>query len=285
MYPIEAFFISLIPAIGWGIMFFFVAKATRTMEVFQALFLFQLVGIPMLLLLLPFVPSVPETSNLSLLIGLGILETFVLMLYFYALKIGELAIIGPIYQANIAITVFLAIVFLHDKMYPLKIFGIFIILAGIVLLALRLETVKKGMAFNKGVVPALLSTLGTGFYLFFVGISSRINGWYYTSLGIRIVIALSIFIMFLGLRKKIRHIFQKVPWKYVILAASFDVLAFSTFNFALTRYEISYVTVISAATPAVSTVLAVIFLREKLKVYQVIGLALVIVGIVSLNLR
>lgn len=283
-YFLQAFFISLIPAVAWGIMWFFVTKAIRDMEVFQSQFLFQLVGIPLLLLLLPFIPHTISTFNLPLLIGLGILETFVLTLYFYALKIGELAIVGPINNVNILITVCLAVVFLHDSIYPLKVFGIIAVLIGVILLGLKLQTIKKGVSLYKGVAPALLSTIGTGTYLFFVSISSRINGWYYTSLGIRVVMPITILAIFFIQKKGIISIFQKVPWKYVFLAAFFDVLAFSTFNFALTRYEVSYVAVISAATPIVSTLLAVIILKEKLKSYQIIGFFLVIVGIISLNL-
>lgn len=201
-YFLQAFSISLIPAVAWGIMWFFVTKAIRDMEVFQSQFLFQLVGIPLLLLLLPFIPHTISTFNLPLLIGLGILETFVLTLYFYALKIGELAIVGPINNVNILITVFLAVVFLHDSIYPLKVFGIIAVLMGVILLGLKLQTIKKGVSLYKGVAPALLSTIGTGTYLFFVSISSRINGWYYTSLGIRVVMPITILAIFF-IQKKV----------------------------------------------------------------------------------
>ena len=142
-YFLQAFSISLIPAVAWGIMWFFVTKAIRDMEVFQSQFLFQLVGIPLLLLLLPFISHTISTFNLPLLIGLGILETFVLTLYFYALKIGESSIVGPINNMNILITVCLAVIFLHDSIYPLKVFGIIAVLMGVILLGLKLQTIKN----------------------------------------------------------------------------------------------------------------------------------------------
>lgn len=282
-YSFQALLISLVPVFSWGIMWFFVTKATRTMELFQAQFLFQLVGIPLLLLILPFVPHMALSANLLLLLALGILETFVLTLYFLALKIGNLSIVGPVNESNVLITVFLAIVILHESLYSLKIVGIFAILLGVILLGFQLSR-KKSLSTYAGVGPALISTIGTGVYVFFVGISSRLNGWYFTSLGIRIVIPLTILIIFVVQRKNIFHVFKKVPWILVIPAAFFDVLGFSTFNFALTRYDISYVSVIISATPVVSVILALLFLKEKLKWYQFIGFILIIAGIVSLNL-
>src|SRR5437016_3233837 len=106
----QALIISLIPMVSWGIMWALVTKATRKMEAFQSQLLFQLTGIPMLLVLLLFFPHITGKLNVPIIIvGLGVLETFVLTLYFYALQIGELAVLGPISKAYLLVTVFLAV--------------------------------------------------------------------------------------------------------------------------------------------------------------------------------
>ncbi|HLL60080.1 MAG TPA: DMT family transporter [Candidatus Nitrosocosmicus sp.] len=282
----EALLISMIPMIGWGMMWFFATKATREMDPFQSQFLFQLVGIPMLLLLLPFVFRGIQTENLPLIIGLGFFETFVLTLYFYALKIGKLTIVGPIGEMYLLVTILLTILITHESLYFLKGVAIISVLAGVILLGLQLNELKKSkkISLYQGVLPALIAAFGTGIFVFFVGISSRVNGWYMTSLGIRVMIVLTILVIFLIQKKNLKNIFKNVPWRWVLPAAFFDVLAFTTFNYALMKYEISYVSVMSAGAPVITVVLAYLFLKERIIWYQIIGLFLVIGGIIILNL-
>lgn len=125
-FSLSALILSLLAAVSMGITWFLVTKATRDMEVFELQFVFQLVGIPPLLLLplvLHGVATLHGTSafNFPLLLGLGVLQTFAFSLYFYALKIGKLAIVVPISQANVLVTIGLAVIFLQDVIYPLKV--------------------------------------------------------------------------------------------------------------------------------------------------------------------
>jgi drug/metabolite transporter (DMT)-like permease len=135
-----------------------------------------------------------------------------------------------------------------------------------------------------GTIPALISTVGTGIYSYFDAISSRLSGWYYTSLGIRIVIPCVILIYFSLKKERISGLFKSVPWKWVVPAALCDVIAFTSQNYAVIKYDISYVTIMSKAAPIISALLAVIFLKEKLRPYQVVGLLIVVFGIISLNI-
>lgn len=284
-FSLQPLLISVIPALLFGTETFFLTKANRTMEVFRAQFIFQLIGIPLLLVIMPFITH-QNNSNISLIIGLGIWETFVFTLYFYALRIGKLAIIGTIFETYIVITVFLAVLFLHESLYLLKVIAILSVLFGIILLGFHLHDFKKTKKVNllTGVIPALIAALGTGIYFFFVGISSRTNGWYSTALGIRIMIPLTIAAVFLIQRKKLSLLFKDIAWKWIIPGAICDVTAFSIYNYALTRYEVSYVAVIGAAAPIVSTVLAILLLKEKLTIFQIIGFILVIIGVICLNI-
>jgi len=204
-------------------------------------------------------------------------------LYFYALKIGKLAIVVPISQANVLVTIGLAVIFLQDVIYPLKVFGIVAIVVGVIFLGFNLKSIDNTLSLYKGVFPALISSIGLGLFAFFLSISSRINGWYYTSLGVRIIIPSTVLVILCVQKRNIIKIFTHVPWKWVIPAGFFDVLGFSLLNFALARYEVSYVAAILTAAPVVSTSLAMIFLKEKLQLYQWIGFLLVLGGIVSLN--
>lgn len=282
---LQPLLLSSIAPICWGISWLFLTKASRKMDVFSTQFMFQLVGIPMLLLLLPFL-GVAGITNYWLIIVLGIVVTFTYTLYFYALRIGQLAVVAPIYETNVLVTVFLAVFFLHESFYLLKFLAILVLIIGVVFLGIQLSSLKKKrIELFKGVLPAVISSFGTGFFVYFTGISARINGWYPNALGIRMVIPLVIIILFLIQRKKLYSLFKNIMWKWILPAAVFDVIAFSMFNYTFGKYEVSYVSIIAAATPVISTILAILFLKERLTVFQIVGFILVICGIVFLNLH
>jgi drug/metabolite transporter (DMT)-like permease len=287
---LQALLISLVPMVTRGVMWLFVTKAARRMEAFQAQFLFQLIGIPMLLALLPLAPRspIPSPSGTLLLVGCSVLITFALTLYFHALKIGALAVVGPLSEASGLVVVILGVLFLHNSVYPLKIIGVAGVLLGAASLAFKpgaaLRLGEGLTSLNRGVFETLLYAGAVGVYQLLVSISSRANGWYYTSLGIRLLIPLIILLVFIGQRRSLRGVFKDVPWLWVTLAALCDVLTFSSFNFALTRYELTYVAITANAAPVISVLLAVVFLRERLSWRQAAGVALVLGGVTSLNL-
>lgn len=283
-FSLQQLLLSSIAPLCWGISWLLLAKVSKKMDVYQTQFIFQLAGIPMLLILLPFLA--PFTiHNYAIIIGLGILVTFTYTLYFYALKKGQLAVIAPIFEAYILVTVFLAVIFLHESFYLLKLFAIISIIVGVAFLGIHLHALKqKKIQTFAGVVPAVIASLGTGFSVFFTGISSRLNGWYANALGIRLVIPFVIILLFLIQRKKISFLFKNAIWKWIIPAAVVDVIAFSMFNYTLGKYEVSYVTVMGAAAPIFSTFLAILFLKERLSFIQILGFILVITGIVFLNI-
>lgn len=281
---LQPLLLSAIAPICWGISWLFLTKASRKMDVFHTQFMFQLVGIPMLLLLLPFLSFVTIT-NYWLIIALGIAVTFTYTLYFYAMRIGKLAVVAPIYETNVLVTVCLSVVFLHESFYPRKEIAIVALLLGIIFLGVQVSSLKKKRIEPfKGVLPAIISSLGTGFFVYFTGISARINGWYPNALGIRMVIPVVIIIVFLIQRKKIQPLFHNTIWKWILPAAVFDVIAFSMFNYTFGKYEVSYVSVIAAATPVISTILAILFLKERLTLFQIMGFLLVVCGIIFLNI-
>jgi drug/metabolite transporter (DMT)-like permease len=287
----QALLLTLISATASGTMVFCLAKITRQIkDIFVAQFLFQLLGIPMLIIIAPIVPvgSIHGIPGLVLLIGLGVLVTFAFTLYFHALRIGNLAIIAPLQNAKVLITVALAVAFLNESISPLRGVGTIAVVCGVVMLAMNLRSgAGPGKAaLYRGVVPGLVASVGLAFYQFFVAISDRLNSWYYTSLVIRIVIPIVIAIVFLvqGHQQQLKTAFKAAPWRLIAVASFLDVVGFSTFNFALSRYDVSYVSVIASASPAVSVVLALVFLGEKLERYQIVGFVLAVAGVAVLNI-
>jgi drug/metabolite transporter (DMT)-like permease len=78
---------------------------------------------------------------------------------------------------------------------------------------------------------------------------------------------------------------KNAPWKLLLLAAACDVGAFSLYNYVISAYEVSTITIITASQAAVIALLSWKFLKERLTLQQIVGLGVVLLGLISLQLR
>lgn len=269
----------------WGILYFFTTKLTRTSGPFTSLFFLQLLGIPFLLLLVPFIHQPISMLGIISFVAMGIFDTCVWLLFLYATKIGNLSIMVSISRASILVTVALSVLFLHESLTIWKIISILMTLVGLIFLSIDFShkgRTNKTTVF-KGVPLILLEALGAGIYMFLVGPLVRDYGWYNSSLIIRVAITITALVIISFQGKKIE--FGKVPWIYAFGAALFDVVGFSLYNIAVARYEVSYVSIIASSSSLVTVGLSYIFLKEKLNKYQIGGFFLTIIGILFLQIN
>jgi drug/metabolite transporter (DMT)-like permease len=281
----QALILSVISMIVSGVVWFVAVKPIRELGNVRALFLFELAGIPMFLIFIPFRPHVvvPPTFNLIFLVGA--FEALIMLFLFHANKIGEAAIVNPVSKAAFLFTTILAIIFLHEIPNTFGFLGLIGVLAGVTLISLNIGLLRKTKSvqlFN-GVPHALVFAIGDGTYFLWVSILARQNGWFYTALGIRIAISIVMLAILVFKKNNIWQVFKNVPWKWMLPAALGDVIAFSFYNIAVSGYQVAYVTIITSASVLVTVTLAVIFLKEKLRLYQIFGLALVVLGLVALQ--
>lgn len=278
-------FLSLGAMAAGGFTWLFATKATRNMGPLKSMFLFQLIGVPLFLFLLPFAPQGIHINSLTISL-IGFFETFVLLLLFYALQIGEASVVVPVVNFYALVAAILGIVFLHESVYLFKIIGMVAILIGVVLIGLRLQDLRKKSAkLYKGIVPAFFMAIGSGVYFYFVTISARESGWFATALGIRVVISIMCFILLLIRGEKLGSMFKGITWKFLLPAAAFDVVSFSLYNIAVSTSEVSYVSVIYSTQVVITVGLAYIFLKERLNKLQLLGLGIVVAGLIFLQLR
>jgi drug/metabolite transporter (DMT)-like permease len=76
-------------------------------------------------------------------------------------------------------------------------------------------------------------------------------------------------------------LFAGVPWRWLVPAALGDVLGFALFNLAVTAGDVSYVTAILSGQSIVTVGLSCLFFGERLRGYQIAGIALVLAGLIS----
>ena len=282
----QGFIFASLSLLCLGIGWFFAARSSKDMSPLTSLFLFQLIGIPFFVLLLPWAPSGFDPSFLLPIILVGIFETFVMLLLFYAMRIGDVSVVMPVSGGYAAITMILGAMFLSEALTPGKVSGMALVLAGITLISTQVRTshMKSIFSLRKGVLPALGAALGGGIYLFFIGIVVRGSNWFVTALGIRIAISFTALVILFLKRENVKQLFQNVSWKWIIPGALLDVLGFSFYNMAVSVGDVSYATVMISAQSLITVLLGFFILKETIAVRQWLGIGTAVVGLVLLQI-
>lgn len=277
---------SFLAMFSWGASDVVSTKVYRLIGSFKGVLFSQLIGVPLLLLLLPF-QNFNQPFNFLPVILLGAADTGVWWLFAYAARVGNIAIVGPLFQTSFVTTVTLGLLFLGESLTINKLLGGAFVLIGAILLSLKINALHRKKLtdhLHTGVLPALLAAVGAGTYLFFLAPLSRVNGWIATTIVVRLAIGTTMF-----LASSLRRInpftnWQAVPWSIVITMSFLDQLALITYNFAVTRLDVSLVSIIVSASTLVTVILAATFLKEKLTTLQKLGALAVFTGLISLGL-
>ncbi|NPV40839.1 MAG: DMT family transporter [Anaerolineae bacterium] len=81
---------------------------------------------------------------------------------------------------------------------------------------------------------------------------------------------------------RLRQVFE---WKYLLFGLTGTTLYYALQNVGMTFTSVSSTSLILASVPALTTLLAVIFLKERLERRQVLGIALVTIGVALISLN
>lgn len=283
---LPALSLTLVATCCFGTATFLASKSAKDLGAIQTLFLFQLLGIPAFLFLFPFAPSSVHVQLVPILV-IGIYQGLCMILWFYALKVGNVSIVSPVSEVYSLISVALGVVFLHESVGLLRFGGIGLVFIGVVLLGINFAELKKtkSIALYKGIVPALLYAVGVAIFFFFSVIAARQSGWFVSALGIRSAIVGVAFVILLAQKTQWREMVQNISWGWIGTAGMLDAIGFALFSLASTFSQVSYVTVVISAQSVVTVILSYFFFKEKLKFYQVVGLVGVVLGLVFLQLH
>jgi transporter family protein len=238
------------------------------------------------LLIWPLVFSLPLHISWGWLAFLGLMGAGMYFIYCRALSVGKVQIVVPITSVWALFSAFFGIIFLHESISWHKIVSILIIVSGVILLSVDWRRVKQlgSDVLSSGALEALVVAIGWGIIFFLMGPISRSQGWYFTTLGNRLFIVLGLLALFFTIPGKLDLSPARIPWKLLFWVGVLDTLAFMAYNLAVSRYEVSYVSVVSSASPLVAALLAHFFLKEKISGWQRVGMAAVIGGIILLQI-
>lgn len=235
---------------------------------------------------------------------------------YFGVRFIQESIADPIENSSGAIVAILCAIFLHEKLGPLPIVAIVIILVGLVCVSIfdRSEKQKREKSLGKKIAVfaiampfcyMLLDAAGTFLDIFYTESAADTVLVNVTEANIEhtancayeftfFIVAVILYIFIRIKKKKLFEISDETQsggviakisaQKWKILAAIFEVIGQATYLFALSEDSGIAAVILGAGTVIISLILSRIFLKEKLNLFQYIFILLIVGGIIMLSL-
>lgn len=288
-------------ALSWGTLDVFSALASRRIGSLKVTTGIQLVGAA-LVVALALATRTPFPADPFVIVGgglVGLAGAGAYLSYFTGLRIGPIAVVSGMVAAYGGLTVVLAVVFRGESLTLLQAAGATVATVGVIL---------TGVAFDGSLRGTRLASPGVAFAIVALVLFATM------SIGSDIVIdratwielvlvsrtanaVLSSVILVLAMTAGRRMaqplligeeggdgVMDRRVVGYVLLAGVLDLLGLAVFTYGLESAETWLVGLASSFGPAVTIIVAVAFLGERLKPVQWIGLAGVLVGMIAIGL-
>lgn len=288
-------------AISWGTLDVFAALASRRVGSLKVTFGIQLVG-AVVVIVLAVATGTRFPADPFVIVGgslVGVAGAGAYLSYFTGLRIGPIAVVSGMVAAYGGLTVVLAVVFRGESLTLLQAAGATLATAGVIL---------TGVAFDRSLRGTRLASPGVGFAIVALVLFATMSigsdividraTWIELLLVARTANAvLSTAILILAVtagRRFAQPLLIGEPGGdgradrrvigYVLLAGVLDVLGLIVFTYGLEMAETWLVGLASSFGPAVTIIVAVAFLGERLKPVQWFGLAGVLAGMIAIGL-
>ena len=167
-----------------------------------------------------------------------------------------------------------------------KVFYITCIIIGIVFISLDIKSLlqSKKVALLQGVREGLFSMLGWGLAWFLVVVPTRNLDWFLPAFIFRIFLVILLALIITYQKRTFLPKSTPFPFAPLLIIGSFDMLAFMSLSIGLSRSNSSILAPIASANTIVVIGLAVLFLKEKLKLNQIVGTIGILIGIILISL-
>ena len=279
--------VSVLFALGamlcWGFGDFLIQKCTRKIGDVESLAIIGVIGS---IFIIPFIIKdfnlLFSTSNLLLLLVLGVI-TFVAALFdFEALREGKLSVIDVIIELELPITIVLGFIFFKEMLSLLQFLIISSIFIGIILIATKSFSHWR-VRLEKGVILAFIAAIGMAVVNFLTAQSSRQISPL-MAIWIPWVIFSVMCLVYIWRREGFSKLLKNsLRYRNIVIAMGiFDTLAWIFYSFAVLNSEISIITAITESFPAIAMTLGFLVNKEKIKWYQWLGGAVALGASISL---
>ena len=292
------FLAGLGAALSWGTMDVATALASRRLGSLKVTAGIQVVGAVLLVALalgqgtsLPSDPVVLAAAGL-----LGIVGAAAYLSYFTGLRIGPISLVAGVVAAYGGLTVVLAVLVRGESLTSVQAIGAAVATIGVVLTAVAFDGGIRGTRLaGPGVIFAVMALLL--FAVMTVGLAEAIDrsGWLEVLVVSRIVNSIvsigAVVVLTSFAHPRLRAIVQvdtiavaRTSWAIVVIAGLLDVVGLIVFAIGLEQAETWLVGLVSSFGPAFTILIAVLFLGERLRRAQWVGLGGVGLGMVLIAL-
>ncbi len=274
----------------WGIAIYLAATVSRKIGNVLTLFWMQLFGLAVGLVY--FIANISTfqyaqiPAFLPVLFLIALFQIIAYLSFYRGMEKGLVSLVSPLGSTWSLITAVLGVVIYHEVLKFHQVLAIASIIIGILIISVDLKSIvqTKKLEFLSGVREGLLSMLGWGVAWFLTVIPTRNLDWFLPAFIFRIIliIMLALYIAF----QKHSFIPQKgkFPLTQLLIIGFFDMLAFMSLSIGISQTNSSIIAPIASANTIVVIGLAVIFLKEKLKLNQIIGTIGILIGIILISL-
>ena len=288
-------------ALSWGTLDLFSALASRRIGSLSVTTGMQLVGAA-LIWVVALATGVSLPSDPAVLIGgslVGLAGAGAYLSYFTGLRIGPISVVSGMVAAYGGLTVVLAVLFRGESLTPLQALGATTATVGVILTGVAFDGGLRGMRFaGPGVIFAVVALILFAAMTIGSDIVLERAGWVQVLLVSRsanaVISVLVLVIAMTALRGSAAPLlqgeradggrFDKRVIGAVVLAGLLDVIGLMAFAYGLEVAETWLVGLASSFGPAVTIVVAVAFLGERLKPIQWLGLGGVLAGMIAIGL-
>lgn len=274
---------AFIAILGWSLGDFLIQRSARKLGDWEALFFIVFFAS---IVLFPFVYGA--------LLSLTAFDWFVLtltsiviliasLLDFEALRVGKMSVVEPIFALEVPVTVALATLVVGEHLTGQQLGLIALLLIGIVLVSNRRFSIMHMRTIEKGVLVAILTTIGMGSANFLFGFGSRATDPLMITWFTSIFMTIATF-AYLARNRELHKL--RINWRHnkkLLLAVGLaDTAAWVGYSASALYIPIGIATGLTESYIALAALLGLAFNKEKLRAHQLLGLGVAVIAAVIL---
>jgi drug/metabolite transporter (DMT)-like permease len=294
---------GLAAAVSWGTLDLLSALASRRIGSLRVTTGMQLVG-ALLVWVAAIATRTPVPSDPFVIVGgtlVGLAGAGAYLSYFTGLRIGPIAVVSGMVSAYGGLTVVLAVLFRGETLTPLQAIGAALATAGVVLTGIAFDGGWRAARFaSPGVVFAVVALILFATMTIASDIVIERAPWLQLLLVGRTANALASIAILVLATTALRRLAAPMiegsdgdggtarPERWVVgavmVAGTLDIVGLAFFAYGLEHAETWLVGLASSFGPAVTIIVAVALLGERLRPIQWLGLGGILVGMIAIGL-
>jgi len=267
---------------GFGVANYLLSIASRSIGALRAAFWYELLAALLLAILALFLFSgtgINTTTVCEILLA-SLLSATAVLSFSKGVRIGNVEAVTTVSCAYGAVAAVLGFVLLDEKLAPLQMLCIGLIVVGTIVVSFRPRTKGARGRNALGIEYALLAMACWGGWSVLIGLLVKEMGWFTAAL--LTTVSTPVFLLAYAVLAGEGMAIKRRSLPLIAALAAISAATLIAFNLGLTYSYVDIVTPIAAASPAVTIVLALAFLKDRLSLNQKAGIALIIVSLVAL---